>query len=201
MTELLSPQQKKARATRAALLKAAKKKFTEEGYFGSSLDSIVSEAGVTKGALFHHFKDKAALFKQVWLELEQNMNDQANEVANRVGKEMREENPYAAFLAGCEVYFDHVTKPDYRRIIMMDGAGIIGVYEWRRIESAMRTATIARGLDILFQSGAIRTPPTKSLAIMICGAVNGAGFALAREEEGAHKEDFLARIEATLRRL
>ncbi len=197
----LSPQQQKSRATKAALLSAARKKFTEDGFSNSSLDSIVKEAGVTKGALFHHFKDKVGLFYEVWLELEKEMNETANKEARRVGRAKANENPYAGFIAGCGVYFDFAKHPDYRRIVMMDGAAVIGEYEWRRVDAAMGIATIAGGLKILYESGAIKSPPTKALVIMIQGAVNGAGYAIARDEEGIHKEDLLARIETTLRRL
>ena len=195
------PQQQRALATRTALLAAAREKFTHEGFSKTSLDSIVKSAGVTKGALFHHFRDKADLFREVWLSLEQEMNETANKAAETANRQYARENPYAGFIAGCRVYFEFAARPDYRRIVMMDGAAVIGEYEWRRIDAAMGFATIETGLKNLFEHGAIRTPPTKALVIMIQGAVNGAGFAIARGDEGIHKDDLLARIEATLRRL
>ena len=199
--EPISPQQKKARATRQALLNAARERFTVDGYAASSLDAIASDAGVTKGAFFHHFKDKPALFKEVWNELEEEMIGSVQAAADETAKHSAQENPYAPFIAGCAVYFDFAQRPDYRQIVMIDSAGVLGEFEWRRIEATLRTAAIAQGLSILHHKKAIRTSPTKALVVMICGAVSGAGFALAREEEGIHKEDLLARIEATLRRL
>ncbi len=199
--EDLTPQQKKALATRNALLSAAREKFTEDGYSGTSLETIVKTAGVTKGALFHHFKDKAGLFYEVWLNLEQEMNTKANDEAWRANKIKGQQNQFAGFIAGCGVYFDFAKRPDYRRIVMIDGAAVMGEYEWRRIDATMGIATVANALDILYKSGAIRTRPTKALIVMIQGAVHGAGYAIAREEEGLHKEDLLARIESTLRRL
>lgn len=195
------PQQQRALATRTALLDAAREKFTHEGFSKTSLDSIVKSAGVTKGALFHHFRDKADLFREVWLSLEQEMNETSNKAAEKANREVGKENPYAGFIAGCRSYFDFAERPDYRRIVMMDGAAVIGEYEWRRVDASMGIATIEGGLKNLYEHGAIRTPPTKALVIMIQGAVNGAGFAIARAEDGIHKDDLLARIEATLRRL
>lgn len=196
-----SPQQQKAHATRTALLNAAKEKFTEEGFSNTSLASIVQAAGVTKGALFHHFKDKADLFYEVWLGLEQEMTETASEVARRTNRNPAEENPFAGFIAGCGVYFDFAQRRDYRRIVMIDGASVIGEFEWRRIEIALEMETISFGLNHLYEQRAIRTPPSKALVVMIQGAVHGAGYAIAREEEGIHKEDLMARIETTLRRL
>ena len=195
------PQQQRALATRTALLDAACEKFTHDGFSKTSLDSIVKTAGVTKGALFHHFRDKADLFREVWLGLEQEMNETANKAAEKANREYGKENVYAGFIAGCRVYFEFAERPDYRRIVMMDGAAVIGEYEWRRVDASMGMETIGGGLANLYDHGAIRTPPTKALVIMIQGAVNGAGFAIARGEDGIHKEDLLARIEATLRRL
>lgn len=197
----LLPQQQKALATRNTLLTAAREKFTDVGFSGASLESIVKAAGVTKGALFHHFKDKADLFREVWMSLEKEMNDLANKTAQQANRERGKENPYAGFIAGCGVYFDYAERPDYRRIVMMDGAAVIGEYEWRRVDASMGIATIERGLLNLYEHKAIRTPPTKALVIMIQGAVHGAGYAIARNEDGIHKDDLLARIEATLRRL
>ncbi|MEO1425980.1 MAG: TetR family transcriptional regulator, partial [Pseudomonadota bacterium] len=75
------PQQQRALATRAALLQAARTAFTEDGFSKTSIDTIVTTAGVTKGALFHHFRDKADLFREVWLSLEKEMNEEANRAA------------------------------------------------------------------------------------------------------------------------
>ncbi|MEL6113126.1 MAG: TetR family transcriptional regulator [Pseudomonadota bacterium] len=195
------PQQQRALATRSALVNAARTAFTEDGFSKTSIDRIVTTAGVTKGALFHHFRDKADLFREVWLSLEQEMNEEANRAASDRNRALGKDNPYAGFIAGCRVYFEFAERPDYRRIVMMDGAAVIGEYEWRRVDSAMAYHTIETGLNHLYECGAIRTPPTKALVIMIQGAVNGAGFAIARGEDGIHRDDLLARIEATLRRL
>lgn len=195
------PQQQRALATRAALVQAARTAFTEDGFSKTSIDTIVTMAGVTKGALFHHFRDKADLFREVWLSLEKEMNEEANRAASHSNRSFGKDNPYAGFITGCRVYFEFAERPDYRRIVMMDGAAVIGEYEWRRVDSAMAFHTIETGLNNLYEHGAIRTPPTKALVIMIQGAVNGAGFAIARGEEGIHRDDLLARIEATLRRL
>ena len=194
-----SPKLQKSQVTRTCLIKAARKKFTEDGFANTSLNTIVEEAGVTKGALFHHFKDKIALFYEVWLELENEMNDEANKVAIEASKAAGREKPYAGFIAGCGVYFDYAARNDYRRIVMVDGTSILGDYEWRRLDAAMGFITIGEGLRALYGMGAIRTPPTKALIVMIQGAVYGAAHAIARGEEGIHKEDLLFRIESTLR--
>ncbi len=196
-----APQRQKAQLTREALLRAAREKFTVDGYVGSSLDAIVKHAGVTKGALFHHFKDKADLFLQVMLGLEQEMNMTANKAAVEIGRANMPDNPFAGFIAGCGVYFDYSARQDYRRIVMMDGAAVIGEFEWRRIDSELGMKTINSGLQFLYDQKAIRTPPTPALTVMIQGAVNGAGFAIARGDQSIHKEDLLARIETTLRLL
>jgi AcrR family transcriptional regulator len=194
------PKRTKAQAaeTREALLRAARQVFTQLGFAGASLNAIAAEAGASKGAVFHHFTSKEALFVEVWTQLQIEMDQDAARAA--IASRSRED-PYAAFLAGCRAYFDWVQRPDYRRIVLIEGPSVLGMARWHELDFALGRDNIRRGTAYLASKGAFPLAQARPAAILLQAALNGAGFALAAEHPDVTAEDVFATFERLLRGL
>lgn len=186
-----------AEETRAAILAAARKLFTEQG-FEASLSSIVAEAGITKGALFHHFENKKALFHEVWRELQVTM-DKASRDAARAN--VSEDDPYSAFLAACKTYFSWTMRPDYQRIVLIDGPTVLGMADWYAADHDLGKDNVRRGIDYLVSRGKIAPERAPAYALLTLGALNGAGFTMSRADPEVTAEDIYKAFEVMLRSL
>src|SRR5712664_2348983 len=101
-------------ATRKALLKVARKLFADRGYAGTATEEVVRRARVTRGALYHHFKDKRDLFKAVLLDEEKRLAAATTAVA------ARQSDPWKALSAGCEAFLNECLNPVVQRIVLID---------------------------------------------------------------------------------
>src|SRR5579863_3038420 len=100
-------------ATRAALLEAARDLFGTQGYAATSTEEIVVRAGVTKGALYHHFADKESLFRAVFEQVQREVSDQAV-------VEFLQPDAWEALVAGCRLWLDGHLDPSVRQIVLSD---------------------------------------------------------------------------------
>ncbi|MEY4575747.1 MAG: hypothetical protein RL701_450, partial [Pseudomonadota bacterium] len=113
--------------TQAKLLKAARRDFAKKGYGETSVEKIVSTARVTRGALYHHYEDKRAMFEAVFEEL-------AAELATRIDTSASAaKNPYAALLAGCDAWLDACLDREVQQIVLLDGPSVLGWRRWSEI--------------------------------------------------------------------
>lgn len=183
-----------AARTREAVLAAAKIAFTERGYAGASTAVIARGAGVTEGALFHHFASKALLFREVFVALEDELNRHA-QAASREGE------PMAAFLAGCRASLEFCRRPDFRRIVMIDGPIVLGDAGWREVDSRMGLNTVVRGLRNIAGYDRLSLIEAKPLAVLVFGALNETIFALSRDEPDVDVEVCLYHLERMIRAL
>jgi AcrR family transcriptional regulator len=127
-------------STQRSLVDVAERMFSEHGYAGTSLDAIVAGAEVTKGALYHHFTGKQAVFEAVFERIE-------SRAAQRIQKRLRgERDPWAKAQAGLREFLDVVREPSYRRIVIQDGPAVLGYERFREHEE--RT-TYAHVVDIV----------------------------------------------------
>ena len=114
-------QTERSEATRAALLIAAHDLFAEHGYSGASSEAIVAAAGVSRGALQHHFVDKQSLFMAVYEQVERDVVSATAEAGMAVGQD----DPLEVFRAGCHAYLDAVLDPAVQRICAIDGPAVL----------------------------------------------------------------------------
>jgi AcrR family transcriptional regulator len=163
-----------AAATKAAIVEAARRAFAEHGYAATTLGAVAAAAGVTKGALYHHFADKRALFQAVFVELEAELDARCRSAAAAA------DTPLGAFVAGCEAWLDVATTPAYQRIAVVDAPAVLGVAEWHAIDTALGLATIEGGLRALHRAGLLAAPATPARAVVLFGALTEAGLSLAR---------------------
>jgi AcrR family transcriptional regulator len=161
-------------ATTAALLGAARIEFAEYGYLAAKTERIVEAAGVTRGALYHHFRDKAALFDAV---VEQMHDEIAGAVAGAAGVAS---SPFEAFLAGCAAYLDCCTRPDVRRIVLIDGPAVLGWERWRELDEQHAYGSTLQAMKACIASGEIVSTKPEPMARVLMAAVTQVGLDIAR---------------------
>jgi AcrR family transcriptional regulator len=181
--------------TRRALLDAARRLFVERGYFATGTEDIVTAAGVgTRGALYHHFADKEALFVAVLHEVER---DLGAAVAERV----RAGDPLELLTSSLEAFLDVAAeRGDVQRILLIDGPAVLGWDAWRSIEADYGLEAIEATLRAAVDAGVVAHQPLRPLAHLLLALVdeaalyiaNSAAPRAARAEVGASIERLLS---------
>jgi AcrR family transcriptional regulator len=161
-------------ATRGALLAAARELFAARGYAATPIEEIVQRARVTKGALYHHFRDKQDLFKAVFEQLERELVEQINSAAKR------EERPWERVLAGAQAFLDTCLEPAIQRIVLLDAPSVLGWEMWREIDAQYSLGHVKAALRAAMDEGAIDNQPLDPLAHILIGALNEGALVMAR---------------------
>ncbi|MFN3911875.1 TetR/AcrR family transcriptional regulator [Hyphomonas sp.] len=187
-----------AAETRETILAAARDLFTSTGYASTSVVDIAEKAGHSKGALFHHFEKKEDLFLAVWKTLQIEMDLQARDAA--IASRSRTD-PYASFLAGCRVYLEWSQRADYQRIVLIDGPAVLGMERWHKLDFELGAENMTRGTDYLARAGRFPLRLSKSAAIMLQAALNGAGFVLSSGSPDITEDEVFETFERLLRGL
>lgn len=168
-------------ATRLALVGAARELFAEEGYHATAAGEIVRRAGLTRGAMYHHFEDKRGLFRAVVEEVEGEVDGIVLSQARRVLRETSD--TWKAFLAGHHAYLDACLRPDVRRILLLDGPAVLGWEEWHEIDAAHAVGQIEAGLELMMENGTMERRAARPLAHLLHGAILEAAMYVAVSEE------------------
>ena len=163
-------------ATRRALLDAARSMFAEKGYHETAAEEIVRRAGVTRGALYHHYEDKKDLFRAVVDEMEGEIDEEI-EAAERAQPDLPE-----AVMAGYRAFVDAVLDPEMRRTFFLDGPSVLG-WEWREIDARHAVGKIEEGLEALIAEGFVEPQSVGPLARLINGTLLEAAFFVAASED------------------
>ncbi|WJY54206.1 TetR/AcrR family transcriptional regulator [Streptomyces chengbuensis] len=181
--------------TRGALVREGRRLFAAEGYAAVGLAEIVRAAGVTKGALYHHFDGKAALFRAVLEEVQQ-------EVAGRVAAAAgAEDDPWAQLTAGCRAFLTAGTDPQVQRIMLLDGPAVLGWNEWRALDEAASARHLTEALAGLTAAGEIPPQPVEPLTRLLSGAMNEAALWLASSHGPTDLDDTWAALSRMLEAL
>ena len=164
-------------ATRAALIDAARALFSERGYAAVSTEEIVQAAGVTRGALYHHFKDKQDLFAAVVEGIEHQTIEHVAAAA------VAETDPWEQQRAAVGAFLDTCLDPAVQRIVLTDAPSVLGLATWREIEARHGLALVRAGLQLVMDAGLIEEQPIEPLAHMLLGAMAEAGLLIAQAED------------------
>lgn len=159
--------------TRATLISESRRLFAAVGYGAVGLAEIVQAAGVTKGALYHHFGSKADLFRAVLAEVQDEVGRRVALAADAV------DDPWAQLAAGCDEFITAATDPDIARIMLIDGPAVLGWSEWRALDEASSARHLAEALSELIERGIITRQPVAPLTHLLSGAMNEAALWLA----------------------
>lgn len=162
-------QAERSAATREALLVAARRLFAERGYATTAREEVVAEAGVTRGALQHHFADKAGLFRAVYEEVEKEIVDAVAVAAMQAG-----DDPVARLRAGCQAYLDEVLDPAVQRICAVDGPAVLSADVRQEITDRYALGLVREALRHAMDEGRIDDAPVEAFAQMLLAAVMAA---------------------------
>ena len=178
-------------ATRASLLEAARRAFEVEGYDGVSIESIASAARLTKGAVYHHYKDKRALFQAVFEIVERELVVAIERVA------FAQTTPFDGVVMGCEAFVDAVVVEGVSRIVLIDGPRVLGWKRWREIDADTGGRSLRHGLEAAMNARQAVRLDTEAIAALISGALNEAAL-MCLEAPSVHRRRAIGKA---LRRL
>ena len=155
----------RALATRTALLAAARDLFAADGFAATSTETILAATGVTRGALYHHFADKQALFAAVC----ESLHAEAEQVIE-VNADAAP-NAFDALVAGCLSFLDFMIRPEIRRILILDAPSVLGWEAWNEMDRRHGFGLLIDGVQAAVAAGELEGDPL-ALAVMINGALN-----------------------------
>lgn len=179
--------------TRAALMREARTLFVAKGYADTSTPEIVAAAGITRGALYHHFADKQALFQAI-------VSDEAQAVANDIERTAPANlPPLDALLAGSAAYLDAMRVPGRTRLLLIEGPSVLGLPEMKVLDEEHAARTLRDGLEAaLMANGSASSLPLDALTDLLSAAFDRAALAI---DAGANADDYSAAIAALIRRV
>jgi AcrR family transcriptional regulator len=170
--------------TRAQLIQAGRALFAERGYAGVGTEEIVARAGVTRGALYHHFEDKKDLFRAVHEQLERDL-------ATSIGEQIAGvEDPWEALVRGVRGFLNASTDPALMRIALVDAPVVLGWQEWREIDARHSLGLVSLGLQNAMDRGLLRRQQVRPLAHLLLGSITEAAMMIAHapDHEAARRE-------------
>jgi AcrR family transcriptional regulator len=170
-------------ATRETLLRVAHDLFAERGYAEVGTEEIVARAGVTRGALYHHFVDKQDLFRAVHEELERGLVDGIGERIRGI------EDPWELIVTGVGAFLDACTDPAVMRIALLDAPAVLGWAAWREIDERYGLGLVSFGLQNAMDRGVLAPRPVRPLAHLLMGAMAEAAMVIANAADPAAARD------------
>lgn len=163
--------------TRGKLIAAARKAFGTVGYAEASMDDFTAEAGLTRGALYHHFGGKKGLLEAVIAQLDREMSARLNRISSGA------DNPWQGFVDECAAYIEMALEPEIQRIVHRDGPAVLGdPFQWANQDGCI--ASLIRNLTALKEAGFVRPDiEADAAARMINGASVQAALWIANSED------------------
>lgn len=194
MQEKLSKKAVRRDETRAALLAAARKLFGENGFAQTGTEEIVASAKVTRGALYYHFKDKAALFEAVV----------ENVAADLLAEIERAAESYATKLdglvAGCRVYLDFCVSPEVRRIYVIDAPSVLGPGRLREIDARYAMGSLRQGIEEILAEHPVAQLAPDALTALLSGALDESVLWLVRNDDPFSRDRLDETLDTLIRR-
>jgi AcrR family transcriptional regulator len=189
-------QRQRTEATTGQLIEAARRLFAADGYQATSLDDVVAAAGMTKGALYHHFAGKRELFRAVFEREEQELARACHAAYQR------ESDPWDGFYEGCRAWIEAVLDPGVQRITLLDAPAVLGWETVREVQRDQALSMIRNGLQTAIRSGRIAERPVDALSHLLFGALCEGAMAITRaDDQRAASRALLAEVREMLRSL
>jgi AcrR family transcriptional regulator len=168
----------RGRTTRDRLIAAARELFGAHGYEDTSIGAILEAGGVARGALYHHFATKEALFDAV-------LDRTVAEIAASVAEAARAQaaDPVESLRAGCHEWLRLAVDPAVQRIALVDAPAVLGWSRWREIDERHTLGGVKAGLARIKAEGRLPAGDADVLAHMLMAAVNEAALMVARADD------------------
>jgi AcrR family transcriptional regulator len=170
-------QQERTAATRRAIVLAARELFAEAGYEATTIEDIVRRAGMTKGALYHHYADKVEVLVAVYEDLEAELVESLLAVA------AAETEPVAALRAGCHAFLDVCLDPVFRRIALVDAPSALGWERWRSIDARHGFGLLLAGLYAAADRRRVSAEHLEERAHLLLAALIEAALLMGRSDD------------------
>jgi AcrR family transcriptional regulator len=172
----MATQEERSAASLAKLMAAARSLFRADGYAATSVDEITRQAQLTKGAFYHHFTDKKAIFQAVFEEAEHQL--QAD-----IKAACAHDDAWTMLKSGCLAFLDLMMDAGTQRLLLREGPAVLGWDAWRDVCARHSLGLISGGIRAAMKSGQIRPRPTEPLAATIYGALTEAARYLAQLDD------------------
>jgi AcrR family transcriptional regulator len=191
----MAKQAERRAATTEAILKAGRRLFGERGFAATTIDDIANSAQVAKGAVYHHFATKEAVFEAVFDSVSRDLVDDIERTTRS------EPDVLAAMVAGTQHYFAACAKGPTCQIILRDGPAVLGWKRWREIDAEHFGGKFPRALAAAMDAGLIARQPIEPLSRLLLGAVTEAAVACAGRPDvlkagGEYSRAFKSLLEA-----
>lgn len=163
--------------TKAAIIAAATEHFGQKGFGETTIDEIALAAKVAKGAVYHHYVSKQALFEAVFDEVSSRL---AAELASRKPRNSATIEPLIDATKG---YFELCAIPSTTQITLRDAPGVLGYERWKELDAKHFGGLVAFGLDAAMKAGVLREQPVEPLAKMFLAAIQAAALECAVQDD------------------
>ena len=166
-------------ATRAALTAAGRKLFAEKGYHATGTEDLVAMANVTRGALYHHFKDKEALFEAVFQQIAAELFAAASVKVGAL-----QADRWNQLQIGLQVHLQIIAQsPEIQRVLLVDGPSVFGWAKWRELQAAFSLGALVLAMEDLIDAGVLKPLAPLVAAQMLQSALNEAALLIAHAED------------------
>jgi AcrR family transcriptional regulator len=172
MSRTQSRREQYSQATKTALLEAATRRFAEQGYSGTGLEEIAADIQATRGAVYHHFAGKAALFEAVYKQLETTAVDRAVVAAAASA------DPWQAAFAALNVFLEDCCDPVYGKIVWQEAPLALGWHRWREWEEKFAYGLVEQLVRGMMDSGVVERQPLEATTRITFSILAAAGLAL-----------------------
>ena len=186
----------RGKGTRERILAAATELFGAHGYEGTSIGAVLEAAGVARGALYHHFPSKEALFDAVLDRVVAGIAATTAEAARAAA------DPVESLRAGCDAWLQLALDPAVQRIALLDPPAVVGWTRWRELDERYTLGGLRTSLTRIAESGRLPAGNVDLLAHMVLASVNEAALLIARADDpGAALASGRAAVDTLLTRL
>jgi AcrR family transcriptional regulator len=177
-------QSERTEATRTALIAAGRRLFGERGFAATSIEELAAAAGVTRGALYHHFASKEDLFAAVFEEVERDLVMAAARAAEKA------KDAWDRLRLGFRAFLEACADPAVQRIALVDAHSVLGPERRREITEHYALAAVRSSLEMAMRDGQLPQRPPDALAQLLLGSLNEAAMVIARGEVPASQVAF-----------
>lgn len=194
----MATQKDRRDSTRRLILETGRKSFGAIGFEATTIDGIAAEAGLAKGAIYHHYANKRAIFEAVFIGVASEMS------ANLVDdiQKLADQDPIAVLLNATRSFFMACAQPEVLQILLRDGPTVLGHADWHRLDAQYFGGLVTSGLGMAMEAGAIKQQPLIPLSRVMLGALQTAAIDCAQQNDyDAAAKEYLDVFEGILRGL
>lgn len=164
-------------ATVRKLVDLGRSMFAQYGYAETSMEELVAQAGVTRGALYHHFGSKDGLFTAVLADVQRGIADRIEQAS------ARQPDSWGQLVAGCREFLEASVDPQVQRIVLIDAPSVLGWEAWRQADAQNAMRQLRDMLQILRDEGIIANLSLDAMVHLVSGAMNEGALWIARSEQ------------------